>query len=243
MFTEMKNALHGMHWSKDIALPAMRTVESLREGLFIMHKNSPDIIWNTLGTFENNPCTLAQTETILQGISVDGLSFRDLDQVRNLGATHNRLRTMLLEGSFNLDVATACSLHSVTGKEEALKWGVFRDGNVALNNVEYAPPDCSVLVGAFDAGMKYLSECVPSPQVRGLAVFLFMSRMQFFFDCNKRTALLMTYGELLRNNISVFIIPKAKQGEFNTLLRDFYNTGKSDAAMVFLAEQGRSSTI
>lgn len=227
-----------MHWSPDRALPPMRAVTSLREGIFVFRKNSPDIIWNTLGTFENNPCTLAQVDTILQGVCVGGLQLRDMDQVRNLGMACNHLQTILEQGTFALSKECACQLHAVIGKEEALEWGVFRQSNVALRHVTYVPPDSAALPAAFASGMAFLTQRVTSPQVRGLALFLYMARMQFFYDCNKRTALLMAYGELLRNNISVFIIPKHAQERFNTVLRDFYNTGNADAALQFLAAQG-----
>ena len=35
--------------------------------LFMFKKNMAGIVWNSLGVFENNPSTLPQTETILQG--------------------------------------------------------------------------------------------------------------------------------------------------------------------------------
>lgn len=238
MRVPMKDALHGMYWSCDLDLPPMRTVNSLREGLFVFRKNSPDIIWNTLGTFENNPCTLAQAETILHGLSVEGLSLRDLDQVRHFGLGCQDLQTLLEQGTFSLSQECVCRLHTIVGKEEALEWGVFRQSNVSLRHVGYTPPDSSELPAAFARGMAFLTEEVASPQVRGLALFLYLSRMQFFYDCNKRTALLMAYGELLRHDISVFIIPKTAQARFNTVLRDFYNTGNADAALRFLAEQG-----
>lgn len=243
MVQDAKKCLHGMYWSPDLKLPPMRKAHSLREGLFIFKKNSPDIVWNTLGTFENNPCTLAQAETVLQGMSVEGLSFRDLDQVRNFGVGCRTLQNMLEDSSFALNQQCACTLHGHVGKEEALEWGVFRRSQVALRNVDYIPPASDILPFAFEQGMAYLAEHVKSPQLRGLAVFLYMARMQFFYDCNKRTALLMAYGELLRNNINVFIIPKVAQEKFNVVLRSFYNTGQADDALMFLAEQGGDPVI
>ena len=238
MLIHMKEQLNGMFWSPALQLAPMRTVKSLREGLFLFQKNSPDLIWNTLGTFENNPCTLAQAETILQGVSVEGLSLRDLDQVRHFGSGCRELQNMLDKQTFALTSECACWLHAIVGREEALEWGVFRQGNVSLRHVAYTPPDYKELPAAFAQGMAFLENEVSSPQLRALALFLYMARMQFFYDCNKRTALLMSYGELLRNNISVFIIPKTAQERFNTVLRDFYTTGSADAALYFLSEQG-----
>ena len=103
MLIHMKEQLNGMFWSPALQLAPMRTVNSLREGLFLFQKNSPDLIWNTLGTFENNPCTLAQAETILQGVSVEGLSLRDLDQVRHFGSGCRELQNMLDKQTFCTD--------------------------------------------------------------------------------------------------------------------------------------------
>lgn len=150
----MKKALHGMYWSYDLDLAPPRKVHSLREGLFVFRKNSPDIIWNTLGTFENNPCTLAQAETILQGLSVEGLSLLDLDQVRHFGLACRDLQTLLEQESFSLSKECLCRLHALVGKEEALEWGVFRQSNVSLRHVEYTPPDSSEL----PAALRFLAE-------------------------------------------------------------------------------------
>lgn len=238
----MQNALCGMHWAEDIILPPMRKTASLEDGLFLLRKYAPDIVWNMLATLENNPCTQPQVACILQGLSVGKVRLHDVDQVRHLDTAWIALHDMLKEGTFALNKACACVLHAHTGKEEALRWGEFRTGNVSLQHVRYAPPDHSMLDAEFAKGMAYLQQCSPAP-LRALAVFLYMSRMQFFYDANKRTALLMCYGELLQHGTAVFILPKAKQEEFLTILGAFYETGRADDALRFLAEQGRENGL
>lgn len=226
---------NSVYFSDEIFLPEMPKATNLREALFIFKKNAPEIIWNTLGTFENNPCTLPQAETILQGVSVAGLYLDDVLQVRRFGYACKELEIMLNDKTFGLTKDCACRLHNIIGREEALEWGVFRDRVVHLRNVSYEPPSPECLDSLFEQGMESIKQ-ISSVQIRSLMIFLYMSRMQFFFDCNKRTAMLMMYGELMRNNINVFIIPKLKQGEFNAIMKDFYNTGNADNALLFLSE-------
>ena len=61
-----------------IDLPQM----DMDRALFVLERNAPSVVWNTLATFENNPVTLAQTETIMVGHSVSGIWLVELDQVR-----------------------------------------------------------------------------------------------------------------------------------------------------------------
>ena len=193
--------------------------------LFIFKKNMAEIVWNSLGVFENNPSTLPQTETILQGRSVGGISIDELSQVKRFGDGTTYLIAAVKNGNFRLGMDFAKQLHAIIGKEEALEWGVLRSRQVHIHGVSHVPPAANKLPAPAESGFAFLCDQVSDPIERAIATFLFMSRTQFFFDCNKRTASLMMNGVLLSAGYYPIAVLKETAEEFNEKLRAFYNSG------------------
>lgn len=194
--------------------------------LFIFQKNMAGIVWNSLGVFENNPSTLPQTETILQGLSVGGISIDQLSQVKRFGEGATYLIAAIKNKEFVLDIEFAKRLHAIVGKEEALEWGVLRSLQVHIHGISHIPPAAGDLPALAAKGFVLLREQVENPIERAIAAFLFMSRAQFFFDCNKRTAALMMAGVLLAAGFYPITVLRATTEEFNETIRAFYNTGE-----------------
>lgn len=91
-----------MHWTLgrvDFDLPSFAEGE---KSLFVFQKNLPAITWNWMRTLEQNPATLPQTQTILKGQSVAGLSIDDLLQVKHYGDGAKELIRLLREKSFGM---------------------------------------------------------------------------------------------------------------------------------------------
>lgn len=206
--------------------------------LFVLRRNAPVFVWNTLATFENNPATLAQTETIMAGNSVSGLRLGELDQVRRYATGLARLVNMIKTGEFALDQTTTCALHATVGREEALAWGVFRKSEVRINPEGYIPPRAEDLPSLASKGFGSLPDIV-DPVQRAVAAFLWLSRTQFFYGCNKRTATLMMAGELVSNGLAPLFVRAQDQEVFNTRLREFYETGNPTGMFEFFAEAAR----
>jgi Fic family protein len=145
--------------------------------------------------------------------------------------------SLVSEGAFRLDEATACAVHAFVGKEEALTWGKFRDRLVTIREVDgYTPPDSAHLGEIAAKGFAFLQNEIAQPAERAVAVFLFMARTQFFHDANKRTASLMMNGVLLRNGLFPVTVMNRDSEVFHTKLREFYNTGDATAMMRFFAD-------
>jgi Fic family protein len=224
-----------MFWEVEHDFRLLRA-DSPLDAIKIFKKNFVEITWNCLSTFENNPASLPQTETILKGQSVSGISISDLMQVKNFGDGAKKLLEFLSSDTFGLDEKTASALHNFTGKEEALKWGKFRDRPVHIRGVGYNPPDAEDLPGIAQRGFSFLNHHISSPIERALGVFLFMARTQFFFDANKRTALLMMNGVLLQNGFYPVTFMQRDSEEFTKILNDFYNSANASGMMNFFAE-------
>lgn len=233
-------AVLNMEWKSPVEGFSIPQAElGVREAVFLWKKNLPGLVWNTLASFENNPSTLPQTETILQGYTVGGLKIDDMLQVKRFGDACRSLAQMVSEGNFHLDAVTACALHRIVGQEEALEWGVLRQrGELGIRLVEYVPPRGELVPELAAQGFPFL-ETIPDPKERAFVTFLWCSRTQLFYDCNKRTSLLMLNGVLMSHGYMPFSILNEDRETFNIHLRDFYNTGNGTNSLDFFAETCR----
>lgn len=228
-----KAALNGMYWdigSFDFQIPRFDSVE---KAIFIFDKNLAEITWNFIRSFENNPATLPQTQTILKGQSVAGISIDDLLQTWHYGEGAKELIRLLRRQEFDLTQECACAIHNHAGRDEALEWCVFRSLPVGIKSVEYAPPQAAELEKLAQQGFNFLKHEVVEPCERAVAAFLFMARSQFFFDANKRTASLMMNGCLMQNGYWPITVLNRNSAEFHTKLREFYECGNAGDMMRF----------
>ena len=223
----------GFSWSPTpISLPRE---DKAGEALFVFQKNIAGIVWNFLGVFENNPSTLPQTETILQGQAVGGISIDQLTQVKCFGEGSRHLIAAVKNKTFHLGIEFAKQLHTIVGKEEALEWDVLRSKQVHIHGVSHIPPAANELPALAEKGFAFLRERLENPIERAIAVFLFISRSQFFFDCNKRTASLMMNGVLLSEGVYPITVLRETTEEFNEKLRAFYNSGDATEMLRYFA--------
>lgn len=145
---QMSSALNGMYWdtgNQDFQIPY---IGDTKKASFIFRKNLASITWNCMASLEKNPTTLPQTQTILKGQSVGGVSIFDLMQVKNYGDGAKELLRLLENNRFSLDLKTACAIHQFVGKEDALEWGVVRNMSVGIGGVEYCPPPAHHNIGS-----------------------------------------------------------------------------------------------
>ncbi len=231
MKQEMQKSL-GFFWEGNFSF-FLPQADSVVSAVRIFKQNLVPITWHSMTTLENNPTSFPQTETILKGQSVSGIAIDDLMQVKNYGDGARLLIAMFDDNSFALDGRSACALHALVGREDALTWGIFRNTQVNILAVDYNPPPCDALQALADRGFTFLRESVISPVERAFATFLFMSRAQFFHDANKRTASLMMNGVLLQNSYFPVAIKNSNSEEFHTILRQFYNSGDASLMMHF----------
>jgi Fic family protein len=199
---------------------------------FRLQKVFPEYVWNTV-YLEGNPFTFPEVQTLLEGITVGGHRLADQQQVLNQSKSLNRLLTMVKHRTFALDKPTVSELHSLVAFEEALEWGVFRTSAVNIAGTLHQPPPASQLEAIFAQGVDYLHS-LQNPVERGIAMFLFGSLNQFFYDGNQRTARLMMNGILLSHGIDAINVPAKRKLEFNQLMIKFYDTKEADEMIQFM---------
>ena len=206
--------------------------------IFLLKKNRANLVWSGAVTFENNPVTLPATQTILEGLSVSGLTIDEQSQVINLGKGVALLAELLKSDQFTFTKEVACKIHEAVGKGEALTWGTFRNRPVSIQNVAHAAPPAEQLDELWKSTERTIGDLINSkgPQYASAEAFCQMARTQFFFDCNKRTAWLMSLGILVDAGLPPYALDVRDKERFNNILAEFYNTGDSTNMVNLLHE-------
>jgi Fic family protein len=200
--------------------------------LFLAKKDKVDFVYNT-AALEGNPLTYPEVETLLEGITVGGRKLSDELQILNQNRSVNLLFSMLEQKTFAVDKKTLCLLHAEVSRDEALQWGVFRNGNVNIGGTDYLPPSPDKLDVIFEEGRNGLGQII-HPLLRALTYFLFGARTQFFYDGNKRVSRLMMNGILLSAGYPALNIKVKDKLEFNQQMIAFYDTGDYQPTLTYL---------
>jgi Fic family protein len=182
---------------------------------------------------EGIPFTLPEIQTLLDGVTVGGHKIADQQVAINQTKAWKYLFGLIEQQLFKVTMETACALHAIAGKDEALEWGKFRSGGVTIAGTSWLPPPAASLPELFK-GM--VTELAGFQDIYDRAIFLFlvMARTQFFYDVNKRTGRFMMSGLLLSHGFPLINLPAARQLEFNELMLEFYNANDPQPMNTFL---------
>lgn len=202
--------------------------------IFLAKKDKIDFVYNT-AALEGNRMTYPEVETLLEGITVGGHKLSDEQQILNQNRSVNLLYSMLDENTFGLNKETLCSLHAEVARDEALSWGMFRNGNVNIGGTDYLPPSPELLDQVFSDGIIQIKQ-ITHPILRGLTYFLLGARSQFFYDGNKRVSRLIMNGILLGEGYPILNIKAKDKLEFNKQMIAFYNTADYISTLNYLCD-------
>lgn len=204
-------------------------------------KNRNHFIWNIMSCFEGMSVSLPDTETILNGYAVENVSIYDILKIRAYGMALETLCMDVRDGIFSPDRYALIELHRIAAREEIedVELGHFRRENVKFRNVSWSPPRFVDLKYYWPQVERHIVNC-ENPLECGFVLFLALARIQFFPDVNKRTAMLFANGYLMSRCLAPFLVPNEEKAEFSRLLSSFYEKGKADDILRFLA---RTSTV
>lgn len=194
-----------------------------RESRFLLKKSIVELI-HANSRLEKVNTTFPQTKTIVDGMSVSGISMDDIQVILNL---KNAYQYILKEQApFTLEVAK--KINSFVAYNESLDWGVVRYGDVGIHGVNYTP---SIPVEADVAQhiKAILSDVRLSTTHRALKYMYYAMRTQIFWDGNKRTALIAANYIMLLNGNGILHIDESHLEVWNTLLSEFYETNNDEA--------------
>ena len=180
---------------------------------------------------ENRAVTFPQTQTILNGVNVPSVQLDDIQAILNM-----RDAWKYLMGSIDapLTLEYICKLNEFIARNEALAWGTLRTGSVGISGTDYLPP--IPVKNAVEADLYAIMSKDTTATEKALEAFLWGVRGQFFWDGNKRTSLTVANKILLMYGAGIMTITDKHMEQFNTLLLEYYNTGKAEDLKRFLYE-------
>ena len=178
---------------------------------------------------ENRAVTFPQTKTILNGVNVPEVQLDDIQAILNMRDAWKYLLNTL-EAPITLEYI--CKLNEFIARNEALEWGVLRTGNVGISGTEYVPPIPNAEQVQNEL-IEILNSNVSATE-KALNVFAWGTRGQFFWDGNKRTSLTIANKILVSNGAGILTIKDKYMNDFNTILLDYYDTGKSEKLKEYL---------
>lgn len=201
------------------------------QSLFLAKKKWDENVYCGM-KMENRAVTFPQTQTILNGVNVPNVQLDDIQAILNM-----RDAWKFLLGTVNEEVTFEywCKLNEYIARNEALEWGKLRTGIVGISGTDYEPPIPNK-EKTIEELKSILSTSNDSATDKALEAFVWGTRGQFFWDGNKRTSLMLANKILVSSGSGIMTITDKYMEQFNTILLNYYNTGKSEELKQFLYE-------
>lgn len=179
---------------------------------------------------ENRNVTFPQTQTILSGVNVSGVTLDDIQAILNMRDAWRFLLSSIDEPA-TLD--WLCQINWFVARNEALKWGELRTGDVGISGTDYVPP-----IPVEDEVCRELYERIllsgSSATEEAINAFLWGTRRQLFWDGNKRSSLLLANKILVAGGHGILTVQEKHMETFNALLSKYYDTGNQQEIKKFL---------
>lgn len=179
---------------------------------------------------ENRNVTFPQMQTILNGVNVPGVTLDDIQAILNM---RDAWRFLLSSIDEPVTLDWLCKINGFVARNEALKWGELRTGDVGISGTDYVPP-----IPVEDEVCEELYERIllsgSSVTEKAINAFLWGARRQLFWDGNKRSSLLLANKILVAGGHGILTIQEKHMETFNTLLSKYYDTGSQQVIKEFL---------
>ena len=198
------------------------------QSLFLAKKKWDENVYCGM-RMENRAVTFPQTKTILNGVNVPNVQLDDIQAILNMRDAWKYLLNSI-DRPITFDYW--CKLNEFIARNEALEWGKLRTGSVGISGTDYNPP-----IPEREMVIEQLNAIITSNATateKALEAFCWGTRGQFFWDGNKRTSLTLANKILLMGGAGILTITDKHMEEFNTLLLDYYDTGKNEKLKEFL---------
>ncbi|GAA2968534.1 hypothetical protein C5L28_000172 [Lentilactobacillus parakefiri] len=197
---------------------------TLKQNRFLTKKNLVSMVYST-SKFERVTATLPQTKTIIDGMSVAGVSIDDIQVIVNL---KKGLEFVLSHSEpFSLEICQ--QINRIVAAEDALVPGQIRTGSEQIGGVQYVPPISDV--NNVKTDIQTIMNNDYAATEKALKIMYDIMRQQIFWDGNKRTAILYANYILINAGAGIVNINENQLEVFNTLLAKYYETGNSQEIM------------
>ncbi|UNU73064.1 Fic family protein [Moraxella nasovis] len=202
---------------------------TLDQNRFLARKNIVEVI-HSISRLEKVNTTFPQTKTIIDGMSVGGISTHDIQVVLNL----KNAWQFILKSDTPFDLDFACRVNAFVAYNESLAWGVLRTGNVGISGVGYVP---SIPIKSdIENTLNKIHNLPLSKTVLIIKTMYYMMRQQIFWDGNKRTAIICANYQLILSGLGILNINENQLEIWNNLLSEFYETNDDDKIIAWTYE-------
>ena len=201
---------------------------TLKENIFVVKRNLVDYIWKS-ANLEGIAVTFPQTQTIVDGIAVQGMRIDDINTVVNL---KNAWEFTIENIEYPLDFRFVSQVNKIIGNNNLIiDSGKIRNTDVSMGGTTWKPklPNKEEIEEQINIinGMENITD-------RAMTMMLYLMRTQPFYDGNKRTAMIVANQIMVQNGKGIISIPLEKQTTFREMLIDFYETNDMEKIKKFI---------
>ena len=214
---------------KDRKYTASDLTDAIRLNIDFAKRNLVDTIYKQ-AVLEGVAVTFLDTETIVEGGKINGVSADDIQKINNL---KHAWQFVLEEGviTSKSDYQILCLINKLVEEGFYYNAGKLRNVPVSIGGTKWKPelPIESVVIEQLDdiLGEQDIYE-------RAINALLFVTRKQLFIDGNKRTSVIFANHILISNGAGLIVIPEEMVSEYKKLLLDYYETNQSKDIKQFL---------
>lgn len=200
----------------------------VKDNIGYAKRNLIDSIWKE-ANLEGIGVTFPQTQEIVEGRTIAGLSIKDTMVINNLKHAWQFLFDSI---DYPLDAQWVSQLHYEIGKNDVVIYpGQRRENVVTIGGTSWVPeiPTYDDLSNTIEEAMG-----IEDPTDRALEAFCRIAKMQYFNDGNKRTAQLVANKVLIENGCGILAVPERELANFTEKLIKYYETNDSSNLKDFL---------
>ncbi len=183
------------------------------QNIFLAKKIFTELVFNT-AYIEGCNVTFPQTQTIIDGAVVNGISVDDIQTVLNL---RDGWKFILSSVDEPLTLEYICRVNEYVSRNESLEWGVLRRGTIGVGEFIPTIPVKEDVLKEMDRINK-INQSID----RALEYFAYACKQQLFWDGNKRTSTMVASKILIESGEGILTIGKDNAEEFNIALNNWY---------------------
>ena len=183
------------------------------QNLFLAKKTFVELVYNT-AYIEGCNVTFPQTQTIIEGAVVNGVTVDDIQTVLNL---RDAWKYCIAHIDVPLNLEYICKINEFVSRNESLQWGTLRNGKVGVGEFIPSIPNKEEVLKEMDRILN-----IKNPIERSLEYFVYACKQQLFWDGNKRTSTIVASKILIESGNGILTIGKEHAEEFNTTLNNWY---------------------
>nr|WP_317449737.1 Fic family protein [uncultured Sellimonas sp.] len=202
------------------------------ENIFWAKRNLVDYIWKS-ANLEGIAITFPETQTIFEGISVQGKSIDDINSIVQMKHGWQYVLSTLDD---ELSLTYIKKLHLELGKMTIINAGSFRMDEVRIAGSSYIPP----MPVEFEV-KQHLDAIVNSSvdwTEKALDLMLYLVKAQLFYDGNKRIAMMVANKVLISHGCGILSVSQDDLEQFFTLLVAYYeDENRKEKLKLFLYDK------